>query len=302
MTERNPVFDMMKGVAILLMVLGHCRISDSLHHVIYLFHIPMFFIVSGYFYKPKAFGALFKSDLKRLIFPYLIFSAVVFLKFSVDAFRLQDFSTLPKFAMSVASGNFGVGPIWFLLALFWCRELFNAAGRSKWGIAVAVLVSVAVGAFGWNVEHSLGLLIGVSAIVFYALGFLWAKKKIVVHAWMALLGVAISAVAFFGCGEMDVHMLLYPLYPLNVLGALAVTFSLYWILEWASRFSALRNSLSFLGRASLLLLGVHYTEFMLFDWYAKIPDAVLVAVLRLMLDVLVTLGLSRVPIVKKVFF
>jgi len=302
MTERNPVFDMMKGFAIFLMVLGHSRIPPSLHHVIYLFHIPMFFIISGYFFRAKEISACLKTDLKRLIFPYLILAAVVFLKFSVDAFRLQDFSTPVRFGKSVLTGNFGIGPIWFLLALFWCKEIFNAVAKWKWGIPLAVVVSVVVGMLGLNMEYSLCFFVGASSIVFYALGFLWAKKKIEVNVKMAIFGLGFSSLTFFYLGEMDVHTMHYPGYLLNVLGAFSATLFLYWLGNAVLRVAWIKKGLAFYGRWSLLLLGVHYVEFMLFDWYAKIPDAAVVAVLRLVLDAGVTWGLSRIPIVKKIFF
>lgn len=135
LSERNSVFDMMKGAAILLMILGHCEIPAALHHAIYLFHMPLFFIVSGFFFRPKTVGKLFRSDLRRLLLPYLIFAAAVMFKYAIDAFRLNDFSTPPKFALSIFTGNFGVGPIWFLLALFWCRGLFNLAKKLRGGAA-----------------------------------------------------------------------------------------------------------------------------------------------------------------------
>ncbi|MBP5246687.1 MAG: acyltransferase family protein [Fibrobacter sp.] len=302
MTERNPVFDMMKGVAIFLMVLGHCQIPDSLHHGIYLFHIPMFFMVSGYFYKPKDVKLCLKTDLKRLIFPYGIFVAVVFLKFLLDAFRLQDFSTPVRFGKSILTGDFGVGPIWFLLALFWCREIFNAAAKWKWGIPLLGITSVAVGAWGLNVDGNLAFLVGISAVVFYAIGFAFSKKQRNVTPLVAGICFVISVGVFFACGEMDVHTMRYPVYPLNVLGALTSTIFLYWLLNVGTRVIWVKNFLAFFGRWSLLLLGVHYAEFMLFDWYAKIPDAALVAVVRLVVDAGVTWGLSRIPTVKKIFF
>lgn len=302
MTVRNPVFDMMKGIAILLMVLGHSQIHPSLHHAIYLFHIPMFFMVSGYFFRPKEPSVCLKTDLKRLIVPYLIFATVVFLKFLVDAFRLQDFSTPLRFGKSILTGDFGIGPIWFLLALFWCREIFNAVSKWKWGALLASLASVAVAVLGLKSEFSLGFWVGVSSIIFYALGFLWAKKNVEVNLGMAVFALALSIGIFLGCGEMDVHTMLYPCYPLNVVGALSTTLFLYWFLKTVSRVAWLQKGLAFYGRWSLLLLGVHYAEFMLFDWYAKIPDTVTVAALRLAVDAGVTLGLSRIPIVKKIFF
>lgn len=302
MRERNPVFDMMKGLAIFLMVLGHCQIHEVLFHIIYLFHIPMFFIVSGYFYTPKDWKTCCKTDLRRLILPYLIFAAIVLLKFLIDAFRLQDFSVPVRFGKSILTGDFGIGPIWFLLALFWCREIFNASAKWKWGMPIAIVSSILVGAFGLGVNSFLAFFEGVSSIVFYSLGFALSKMKLEVSSLVASISFAISVAVFFLCGEMDVHTMHYPLYPLNVLGALSVTLFLYWLFKtiWFGKY--VKCFFAFYGRWSLLLLGVHYTEFMLFDWYAKISDVVLVAVVRLVVDAGGAWVLSRIPIVKKVFF
>lgn len=48
--KRDITFDIMKGVAILAMIAGHCFIPLKLHHFIYIWHMPLFFMVSGYFF------------------------------------------------------------------------------------------------------------------------------------------------------------------------------------------------------------------------------------------------------------
>ena len=45
--KRNQWVDVAKGIAIILMVLGHTAIPDSLSRFIYSFHMPLFFIASG---------------------------------------------------------------------------------------------------------------------------------------------------------------------------------------------------------------------------------------------------------------
>lgn len=44
--KRDRSIDILKGILILLVVLGHSRVKFS--HVIFWFHMPLFFIVSGY--------------------------------------------------------------------------------------------------------------------------------------------------------------------------------------------------------------------------------------------------------------
>lgn len=55
MTERNPYWDIVRGSAILLVILGHSLfiakgLDDPVHVFIYSFHMPLFMIVSGYFF------------------------------------------------------------------------------------------------------------------------------------------------------------------------------------------------------------------------------------------------------------
>lgn len=81
MTEmnRNQWMDVAKGIAIILMVIGHTSIPDYLSRFIYSFHMPLFFIASGWMtcwtkYTVKAF--LYKK-VKSLVGPFLIYSSIV---------------------------------------------------------------------------------------------------------------------------------------------------------------------------------------------------------------------------------
>ena len=50
---RNVTFDIMKGLGIICMILGHIPIGGITQQVIYSFHMPMFFFISGYFFSRK---------------------------------------------------------------------------------------------------------------------------------------------------------------------------------------------------------------------------------------------------------
>lgn len=49
--ERNDTIDIMKGIGILLVMLGHF-VDGFAHTFIYSFHMPLFFVLAGYFAKP----------------------------------------------------------------------------------------------------------------------------------------------------------------------------------------------------------------------------------------------------------
>ena len=71
---RNDKIDILKGIAIVLVVLGHTRFGGTGY--IYLFHMAVFFMASGFFYKEKqsdSIKALFKSIKKRIVGIWLPF-------------------------------------------------------------------------------------------------------------------------------------------------------------------------------------------------------------------------------------
>ena len=53
MAQRNPVISVCKGLAIILMVIGHAEAPELLTNFIYTFHMPLFFIAAGYFFSRK---------------------------------------------------------------------------------------------------------------------------------------------------------------------------------------------------------------------------------------------------------
>lgn len=93
LSNRDNSFDVLKGILIILVVLGHAIQDLSTYHdidfwhlsifnSIYLFHMPLFIFVSGYFANSidkKSFKELFKSKFLRLIVPCLIMSTVILL-------------------------------------------------------------------------------------------------------------------------------------------------------------------------------------------------------------------------------
>jgi acyltransferase len=70
--------DNVKGLAIILVVLGH--IASPFSAFIYSFHMPLFFIVSGFFLNPtnELKSEIFRS-FKRLFKPFFIYLTLGFI-------------------------------------------------------------------------------------------------------------------------------------------------------------------------------------------------------------------------------
>lgn len=83
--KRNTAADVAKGIAIALMVIGHCYCKENVVlKMIYAFHMPFFFVMSGFLYAEKWRDTVkinFGRSCAKLLIPYVVFELlfVVFL-------------------------------------------------------------------------------------------------------------------------------------------------------------------------------------------------------------------------------
>lgn len=139
--ERNRVFDIMKGVGILSVILGHMDIAPYWRNVIYSFHMPLFFILAGYFFHSRAtITEEARKDVKRLLSPYAFTMGILFLYIvSVHGLLLRDnYLQGGTFLLSLIfpTGTYGAlfaVPLWFLPALFWTKQMYNLFGNKSGG-------------------------------------------------------------------------------------------------------------------------------------------------------------------------
>ncbi len=71
-SNRNQNFDVLKGVGILAVLLGHLPISMVFINFIYLFHMPLFFFVAGALLKFDSIGIILKKN-KGLFFSFFFY-------------------------------------------------------------------------------------------------------------------------------------------------------------------------------------------------------------------------------------
>lgn len=74
--KHNNIIAIVKGLAIMLVVIGHTAYTDEYTHFgsfVYLFHVPLFFVVSGYCFKKKYLDDKSSFLLKRIKGLYLPF-------------------------------------------------------------------------------------------------------------------------------------------------------------------------------------------------------------------------------------
>lgn len=122
--KRDKYVDLMKGFLIVLVVIGHSDI-DFIHDAIFLFHMPLFFVLSGYLHKEKMKLSIsyLKNIMIRYMIPYISYLVIVWV--AVD----RDFS-LSYILRLVYGGRAVKGTYWYMTCLVFAFFLFTFL-RSK---------------------------------------------------------------------------------------------------------------------------------------------------------------------------
>ena len=152
--KRITYFDMVKGLAIILVVLGHIEyISDPLRVWISSFHMPVFFVVSGMLirYKDETSADLSDSVKKKargILIPYFWFSVLYFFIDMINVFRGEITSvTFTRDIVDSLTG-YGVSVLWFLPALFLSEVFFLFLTKKlKPYISIPLIVLLAIGSY-----------------------------------------------------------------------------------------------------------------------------------------------------------
>lgn len=161
--RRLHYVDVAKGIGIYLIVLGHAFVG-FVSQVIYVFHVPAFFFLSGFVYRKKTARVFWREKLMRLYVPYLIFALLSILLFSVlgefMASRLGlelESNSLWESLAGMLYGNPRTGlmrwnrPLWFVLCLISVYLLagFTEIAAARFGKAARFLAMALGFGGGW---------------------------------------------------------------------------------------------------------------------------------------------------------
>lgn len=147
--QRRPDLDAAKGWGMLLVVLGHATPPDWAKTLIYGFHMPLFFAISGLLWKGRVQPA---GVLRSLMLPFWWGSVVTWLVWVAKVLLLKpDGVPLwgPLLATAYGGDLFGYlvhnGALWFLPALF---AMFMVVWLLKRVTASRVALAAALAALG----------------------------------------------------------------------------------------------------------------------------------------------------------
>lgn len=213
--KRDPYFDNVKYLAIVLVAVAHAwepvmdgsRATRALYMVVYMFHMPAFILISGYF--SRSFD-MTPAKVKRLItsvaVPYVIFeTAYVLLKRYADDSPDESITLLDPFFLT-----------WFLVALFIWRVTTPIWRTLRHPLPVALAVAV-LASVSPDIGDDLDLQRVLQFLPFFVLGLLMKPEhfQLVRRREVRLLSVPLVAGALLFAYWIAPHMQLGWLYRAN---------------------------------------------------------------------------------------
>lgn len=259
--------DSLKGFAIILVVLGH--ISSPLSSLIYSFHMPLFFIASGFFLNPtnELKSEIIKS-FKRLFKPFFIYLTLGFIieflkRFYLDREQLkfEDFiGSLIYMDYDRLLGTYAF-VLWFLPALFIGKTIIYLILKySRFLILDILLIAIAF-LIGYNFNLPFAIDDGLISTPYIFIGYYFYKNKDVLinktTAVVLLIPLLLISLVY-GVPELNISTKYFESILINLIWTCTLSLLLF-ILFSKLKFNL--KALEYLGINSLLIFLIHpYTN------------------------------------------
>ena len=321
--------DVAKGIGILLVALAHADVSlfsPYLHQLIYSFHMPLFFFLSGYFFNPDTpFWILVKKRFNSILKPYLFTILLIYIA-SISFTNMRFATVFGRIAKSMYATGYYIDwvQLWFLPSLFvtslfaflfYRIVLIHISNRYVRWLILLGLQALAITFLDAFYPFSISLLgkeyelfgLPYSLDIVFLSGFFYilgneiryvSSEKTFGNIWMLLgTGGGLIVLTLLFKQRIDFNTRVFESFPINTTEAiLGILFAMALSKQIDLRTKRLSSALKYIGQASLFILIFHVPiqEY----WGEKIYFATNMQVFSILsafvISILISLGIYRI--------
>ena len=275
--------DISKGLGIVFVVIGHTEFFYK--NFIYVFHMPLFFIISGFLFNCDKFRIDYKafilSRFKRLMIPYFI-SCIIFYMFWMFIGRHMGENvgkevSIFKPLLGIIYAN-GINdwlifntPLWFLPCLFVAEIIFggilyifnNSQRYLISGILIATLLGYLVSRvifLPWGID------IALVSQIFMLTGYVMQKTELIKKfnnnsIRLTIVFFIIIMIAYFINGRVDMNGRIYKNILLFYMGGVCGSYIVFIIANCIDHCRKIKSIVIECGKNTLIILIVHSFSF-----------------------------------------
>lgn len=285
--KRLDYVDVCKWLGISLVIFGHIKMPNEMLQWIYAFHMPLFFVLSGYTYRAQKVNKDFIiKKIKTIYVPFLLF-ALIFCSGEMSSWALVAYGS--RNALNMA-GTYTV--LWFLPCFFVAVLVFsllmNIGGKSKhkvWIIITGVAVMLVgtklcdmlegmypmIAKYGYPFNFDMALVGAVFMVAGHyfrqMIDWLNAQKQWWMLAIVAVLFVATGFTAYLNlpeslnpaCAHVEMSVGALGNWGLFFMNALFMSFALIGVSVLIDKWISKKKLLLFISQNSLTILCIHGT-------------------------------------------
>lgn len=269
--ERIVWVDYAKSIGIFSVVLAHTPLYGPVQDWIYVFHMPLFFFLSGYLFSFGRHGSVrsfARVRFRQLMVPYVSFNVLSYLVWLtvLRHYGSGADSCVPWWS-PLLNAFMGNGdrmahnvPLWFFMCLYVVEMaywvFFRNPSRRLASAAFFLVSGYAVSAFcPVRLPFSIGTaLVG---IVFYAAGQWWREHGVRRSPAMALAAFIITLAVACLNGRINMHVNYYGDYLLFLAGGFAGIYSVFYVCGFFRR----SGFAEYVSRNTLTVCGLHLLTF-----------------------------------------
>lgn len=305
--NRLDWIDWMKALGIYLIVLGHFySVGEKL---IYVFHVPLFFVISGFLNKKEADGQVFWKKLwYNLAVPMLIMAILNLIIHSILKLLNGTFepTDLYWFVRNVLFGMVsGYDALWFVYTLILLKILFQyfPSMRLFYSVTVGMLAlayfynNIDLSGFPFFLSQPNAVVNICTAFPFFALGVFLRNFKMVLNEWnqmMMLFPTFVCGVlVVIGCYFFNEYVAMYRCdygnsILLFMLGGIAGSIMIFALSKILGR---VINVVAIISQGTIIIVGFHkllitLTREFFFESYLDIVFAAMIVMLFVPLIIL----------------
>lgn len=286
---RNDTFSIMKGIAIIGVVVGHCVLSSWIENFVNQWHLATFFFVAGMCFKDKYVSQpklYIKRRIKSLYAPFVEFGLLYLVLHNFlywihcagNAYTFREMGCeLFNLTIRLTSNEPLMGAMWFcpallftsIIMLFTQASINKALNNKQGGVVLAILVFI-VGYTAIQLRIKSPYCIWQYMVLSFIIwmGY-WFKRYVKADKWNTMTHIAIAATGFTLIALATYYGFMARLQPANINKENAIALLLIPALAGVSVYSLsallnktnMKQALAYIGDHSFSIMALHFLAF-----------------------------------------
>lgn len=276
MSKRIDWIDRAKGIGIILVILGHSIFPKMLKVVLYSFHMPLFFFLSGYVYnmkKYKTFNEFILNKIKTILIPAFSFEVIttlwsVFINYiNGNNVEIKISSSILGIFIQRRGGEFSFGA-WFLICLFISEIILWFILSKKFTDKTLIIIATIMSFVGYLYCRLIGVVlpwaieVTLNAVPFLIVGYLVKKNIDTLNRYLSkkyiifygILNVSACFLNYYLTDtKVDMYANKYGNYFLYIIASLTGVFFIIILVKYFFIF----KELNYIGKNSLIYYCLH---------------------------------------------